>query len=204
MGRRSAIRRQPGQGGRCRESHDRVRRQGQGRIGRQDLPRGPGCLHSDRRQKRQAGGPAGRSVRQPGPFRGSDDDPRPRRQGPQVSIVGSPVKAVDAENHTIAFDDKVRAELAGKTFRVAPDAFILIDGKRGKLADLPAGAFVNLGFSVDRKRFAISTRKGIRSTIVRAARSRRSMPRIAPSRSRTRPGSRWPARPSAWPQTLTS
>ena len=36
---------------------------------------------------------------------------------------------VDAANNTLTFDDKARAELAGKTFRVAPDAFILIDGK---------------------------------------------------------------------------
>jgi hypothetical protein len=72
--------------------------------------------------------------------------------GPQVNDCnGSLVKAVDVENSTITFDDKARPEVAGKTFRVAQDAHINIDGKRGKLSGLPAGAYVNLGLSVDRK-----------------------------------------------------
>jgi RNA polymerase sigma factor (sigma-70 family) len=73
-------------------------------------------------------------------------------QGPTISdCPGSLVKAVDVERSTISFDDKARAELAGKTFRVAADAGITIDGKRGKLSELPAGAFVNLTFAVDRE-----------------------------------------------------
>ncbi len=73
-------------------------------------------------------------------------------QGPQVNdCAGSQVKAVDVEKGTITFDDKARAEVAGKTFRVAPDAFIVIDGKPSKLAGLPGGAFVNLTFAVDRE-----------------------------------------------------
>jgi RNA polymerase sigma factor (sigma-70 family) len=72
-------------------------------------------------------------------------------QGPNVhDCTGSPVKAVDREKNTITFDDKARADLAGKTFRVASDANILIDGKRGQLTDLPAGSYVNLGLCVDR------------------------------------------------------
>ena len=54
------------------------------------------------------------------------------------------MKAVDAEKGTITFDDKARAEVAGKTFTVAKDANIVIDGRPGKLAELPAGAYVNL------------------------------------------------------------
>ncbi len=64
---------------------------------------------------------------------------------------GSLVTAVDAEKHTITFDDKCRAEVAGKTFAVAKDALIAIDGKPGKLADLPAGAYVDLNLRVDRQ-----------------------------------------------------
>src|SRR5207244_3698377 len=72
-------------------------------------------------------------------------------QGPpvQCDCGGSPVKAVDAERRTITFDDKARAEVAGKTFTVASDALIVIDGKPGRLADLPAGAYANLRLRVD-------------------------------------------------------
>jgi hypothetical protein len=45
--------------------------------------------------------------------------------------------------------DKAPIDVAGKTFPVAPDADLRIDGKPGKLGDVPAGAFVNLGLSVD-------------------------------------------------------
>jgi hypothetical protein len=62
-----------------------------------------------------------------------------------------PVKTVDADNKTITFDDKAPSELAGKTFPVAAEADVRIDGKPGKLAELPAGSFVNLGLTVDRK-----------------------------------------------------
>jgi RNA polymerase sigma factor (sigma-70 family) len=69
--------------------------------------------------------------------------------GPGYHHVG--VKAVDPENNTITIDDKAPAQIAGKTFAVAADANIEIDGKPGKLAGIPAGAFVNLGLSVDSK-----------------------------------------------------
>jgi hypothetical protein len=73
-------------------------------------------------------------------------------QGPQINDHnGSLITAVDAEKRTVTFDDKCRPEVAGKTFSVAPDAGIVIDGKRATLADLPAGAFVNIGLAVDRK-----------------------------------------------------
>jgi hypothetical protein len=61
-----------------------------------------------------------------------------------------PVQAVDVEKFTITFDAKAPTELAGKTLAVARDARVEIDGKPGKLAGIPAGAFVNLGLSVDR------------------------------------------------------
>jgi RNA polymerase sigma factor (sigma-70 family) len=63
------------------------------------------------------------------------------------------VKSVDAEKNTITFkDDKqLPAELSGKTFPVARDADIRIDGKAGILAGVPGGAFVYLRLSVDQK-----------------------------------------------------
>src|SRR5262249_18479665 len=72
--------------------------------------------------------------------------------GPTIAECnGNPVKAVDAEKRTISFDDKMRVELAGKTFRVADDACVNVDGKRAKLSDVPAGAWVNLSLAVDPK-----------------------------------------------------
>jgi hypothetical protein len=55
------------------------------------------------------------------------------------------VKAVDAEKNTITVDDK--------TFAVAKDGVIVIDGKPGqlKLAELPMGTSVNLTLRVDQK-----------------------------------------------------
>jgi RNA polymerase sigma factor (sigma-70 family) len=65
---------------------------------------------------------------------------------------GSMVKAVDAEKGTFTFDDKAMAEVAGKTFTVAKDAFIQIDGGPGKFAEVPAGAYVSVVLSVDQQR----------------------------------------------------
>jgi hypothetical protein len=67
--------------------------------------------------------------------------------GPSYHHVG--VQAVDADQRTLTLDDKAPPALAGKTLAVAADAGIEIDGKPGKLAGIPAGAFVNLGLSVD-------------------------------------------------------
>jgi RNA polymerase sigma factor (sigma-70 family) len=84
----------------------------------------------------------------------SADQKRVRRlrvEGPE--FPGGSVKAVDAEQGTITFDDDmVPAELVGKTFPVARDADIRIDGKPGKLAEVPPGAVVQLlGLHVDQK-----------------------------------------------------
>jgi hypothetical protein len=73
-------------------------------------------------------------------------------EGPNLGgCGGSCVKAVDAEQNSITFDDKGAAEVAGKTFTVAKDASIAIDGKPGRLTELPAGSFVNLTLTVDRQ-----------------------------------------------------
>jgi RNA polymerase sigma factor (sigma-70 family) len=62
---------------------------------------------------------------------------------------GSCVKSVDVEKGTITFDDKAMPEVAGKTFTVAKDANIVIDGKPGTLARVPVGSYVNLTLRVD-------------------------------------------------------
>jgi RNA polymerase sigma factor (sigma-70 family) len=62
------------------------------------------------------------------------------------------VTAVDAGNRTVTFDDKAPATIAGKTLAVAPEAGIEIDGKPGRLAGIPAGAFLNVRLSVDAQR----------------------------------------------------
>src|SRR5262249_35717935 len=71
-----------------------------------------------------------------------------------INVIGPgfhhvPVRAVDAAKSTITIDDKAPAEVAGKTFALAPDAHIEIDGEPGQLAGIPAAAFVNLRLSVD-------------------------------------------------------
>jgi RNA polymerase sigma factor (sigma-70 family) len=70
-------------------------------------------------------------------------------EGPQV--VDGLVQAVDAEKNTLTFAYKHRPGQPEKTVAVAKDAPISIDGKPGKLAGVPPGAFVNLGLSVDQK-----------------------------------------------------
>src|SRR5262249_21135087 len=75
-------------------------------------------------------------------------------QGPSnvCDCGGSLVKAVDVPARAITFDEKARAEVAGKTFTVAADAFITINGNRtGTLAEVPVGCYVNLGLRVDGK-----------------------------------------------------
>jgi hypothetical protein len=62
------------------------------------------------------------------------------------------VKAVDAAKHTITFDDdKAPPELAGKTFPVAKDPHIMIDGNPGQLAGVPPGSVISLYLCVDQK-----------------------------------------------------
>jgi RNA polymerase sigma factor (sigma-70 family) len=67
--------------------------------------------------------------------------------GPSLHHVG--VQSVDPERRTITLGDKEPPAIAGKTLAVAADANIEVDGKPGKLTGIPAGAFLNLGLSVD-------------------------------------------------------
>jgi RNA polymerase sigma factor (sigma-70 family) len=73
-------------------------------------------------------------------------------QGPPAmcDCNGSLVKAVDVANSTLTFADSARADVAGKTFRIAKDAIILIDNKAGTLAGIPPGSYVDLRLSLDR------------------------------------------------------
>src|SRR5262249_28723820 len=73
-------------------------------------------------------------------------------QGPNVcDCVGSMVKAVDAVGRMTDVDEKARGEVAGKTFSVARDASVVIDGRPGELAEIPTGALVQMRLSVDRQ-----------------------------------------------------
>jgi RNA polymerase sigma factor (sigma-70 family) len=74
-------------------------------------------------------------------------------QGPSnvCDCGGSCVTAVDAEKRTITFDDKARAEVAGKTFTLAKNALVQIDGKPGTLAALPVGSHVQMNLCTDGK-----------------------------------------------------
>jgi RNA polymerase sigma factor (sigma-70 family) len=64
---------------------------------------------------------------------------------------GSAVKAVDVENGTITFDDKARSDVAGRTFTLAKDVNIVIDGKKGTLSALPPGSYAEIRLWVDRQ-----------------------------------------------------
>jgi hypothetical protein len=71
-------------------------------------------------------------------------------EGPALGDCGgSVVTAVDAEKGTITFDDTAAAAVAGKTFTVAKNAFITIDGRLGRLTELPTGSYVNVTLTVD-------------------------------------------------------
>ena len=72
--------------------------------------------------------------------------------GPQIPGV---VKAIDAARNTIT----VAHKSGEKTFAVAKDASVRVDGKPGKLADLPVEAHVTLKLSVDQKT-ALSIEQG--------------------------------------------
>jgi len=63
---------------------------------------------------------------------------------------GSEVEAVDIQKRTITFARKSAPDVAGKSFLIAKDALITINGNRaGTLLDVPAGCYVNLLLRVD-------------------------------------------------------
>jgi hypothetical protein len=91
-------------------------------------------------------------------------------EGPNLGgCGGSMVKVVDAVNNYVTFDDTAASDVAGKTFAVAADASVSIDGKPGKLADIPAGAYLNVTLTVDRQKVRSVGAQGPRTTgVVRA------------------------------------
>jgi RNA polymerase sigma factor (sigma-70 family) len=73
-------------------------------------------------------------------------------QAKGLETNGVLVKAVDAAKNSITFaDDGAPAAVAGKTFLVAKNADIAVDGKPGRLAGVPPGASVWLWLSADQK-----------------------------------------------------
>jgi RNA polymerase sigma factor (sigma-70 family) len=69
----------------------------------------------------------------------------------RTMVVSGIASAVDAQKNTLTFDANGAAEVAGKTFPVVKNASIMIDGKPGQLAELPAGSYVNLTLTVDQQ-----------------------------------------------------
>src|SRR5207237_107362 len=73
-------------------------------------------------------------------------------EGPHLGgCGGSEVKAIDPEKRTLTFADRTMAEVAGKTFTVGKDANITIDGRPGRLAEVPVGAQVSARLRVDQQ-----------------------------------------------------
>jgi RNA polymerase sigma factor (sigma-70 family) len=71
-----------------------------------------------------------------------------------INVVGPSyhrveVTAVDAEKNTITIGDKEPKQIAGRTLAVASQANVQIDGAPGRLAGIPAGAFVSIGLTTD-------------------------------------------------------
>jgi RNA polymerase sigma factor (sigma-70 family) len=63
--------------------------------------------------------------------------------------ISGALKAVDAAKGTITFGDDVHNGGAGKTYTVPAGLVVMIDGKPGKLAGVPAGANANLQLLAD-------------------------------------------------------
>ena len=95
--------------------------------------------------------PAGAFVNLPS-GRGSQDDPphRPLR-GRSLAIARCPVKTVDVKKCTITFADKAGPRWRGKPSPSPGTPDILINGKPGKLAELPAGSAVSGRLRVDQE-----------------------------------------------------
>ncbi len=68
-----------------------------------------------------------------------------------ISVAGNttqaPLKAVDAEKSTVTITAETRQGKVDRTFQVAKDAKVTLDGKQAKLADVKAGTIVVMTFS---------------------------------------------------------
>jgi hypothetical protein len=73
---------------------------------------------------------------------------------------GSEVSSISLGTNTITFDPRGCPDVAGKTFKVRPDAYITINGKPAKLADLPPRAFVNATLAVDGQAIRVLSASG--------------------------------------------
>jgi hypothetical protein len=85
------------------------------------------------------------------------DDKEGEGKGKKGAVLRGPVKAVDPTKGTLTLavregnDDVEDAPLVDKTFPVAKDARITVDGKEAKLGDLKAGSQAIVNLSADRK-----------------------------------------------------
>ncbi|HKB42697.1 MAG TPA: hypothetical protein VKD72_40080, partial [Gemmataceae bacterium] len=70
-----------------------------------------------------------------------------------VSVSGNttqvPLKAVDADKNTITITAETRQGKVDRTYQVAKDAKVTVDGKEARLADLKAGTVMLLTFSAE-------------------------------------------------------
>jgi RNA polymerase sigma factor (sigma-70 family) len=65
------------------------------------------------------------------------------------AFLSAPLKSVDAEKRTITVTVEGRQGKQDKTFQVAKDARVMLEGKEAKLTDLKAGTQLHLTASVD-------------------------------------------------------
>lgn len=85
------------------------------------------------------------------------DDTKGEGQGKKGGALRGQVKAVDATKSTITLsvregnDDVENAPLVDRTFAVAKDATIVVDGKTAKLGDVKPASQATVNLSEDRK-----------------------------------------------------
>lgn len=90
-------------------------------------------------------------------FAAANDDKEGEGEGKKGAALRGPIKSVDAIKSTITLavresnDDVEDSPLVEKTFPVAKDAKITVDGKDAKLGDLKASSQAIVNLSEDRK-----------------------------------------------------
>jgi RNA polymerase sigma factor (sigma-70 family) len=73
-------------------------------------------------------------------------------EGPTLGGCGGcEVSAIDPAKNTVTFAANGPAEVAGKTFRVASNVWLQADARPAKLADVPAGSYLNITLAVDQQ-----------------------------------------------------
>jgi hypothetical protein len=88
------------------------------------------------------------------------DAEKARERVRPAAPVNATIKAVDAKASTITVTTRTREGQAEKTYNVAKDAKVTVDGQAKTLADLAAGTQVTLTLSADKTKVSeIATQK---------------------------------------------